>query len=347
VNLIRSIEGATFKTLETIYSEQKSSPFYEQRCAKIDGVLINLNEIYVDITYQRSLRLKKLLDHLKKKHPVSGDPMKFDEWLAGSVDLAVRPIGNKIFVWDGLRRCLLAMLQGLTTIPANVLFHPKDFTETQCMREEAYKFSIRNGQAEKMLGEELYKSGVACEDKKYLEVYRAMKDCGVNVLRVPDAGVNLTGYKQFEKTIVTKPFEDLAGEVDSNNTTLDYMIRSSSDLQKADIKGLEANISAYAITGNACFLYWNNRAGEKDELSTCYIEDGEILQKLQKWAKGYDNTETNLVKDRVHSCFLESVAYKFAVEVYGLNKIQAVAVLPITFNATTGLMEKDYSDIEE
>ena len=60
------------------------------------GDTCNMRDLYVDITYQRKVRLQKLMNHLEE---LEG----YDTAVAGTIDTIVRPnIGKsgKKFVWD-------------------------------------------------------------------------------------------------------------------------------------------------------------------------------------------------------------------------------------------------------
>ena len=65
---------------------------------------VMLDELYVDMTYQRRIRLAKIINKLKKVHG-------FDNRVAGAIDIAIRPDG-KVFVWDGLRRAIMVGMCG-------------------------------------------------------------------------------------------------------------------------------------------------------------------------------------------------------------------------------------------
>ena len=58
---------------------------------------IALSELYVDMTYQRRIRLTKIINKLRKHGGFSQDG-------AGTIDVAERPDGRKM-VGDGFRRC--------------------------------------------------------------------------------------------------------------------------------------------------------------------------------------------------------------------------------------------------
>ena len=63
------------------------------------GKKISLRDVKVDLTYQRVLKLKVLIQHLRAKDK-DNNPMNYDKMCAGSIDIAIRPEGD-IYVWDG------------------------------------------------------------------------------------------------------------------------------------------------------------------------------------------------------------------------------------------------------
>ncbi len=70
---------------------------------KEDGEsLYDLNDLWVDLNYQRKLKLKNLLNNLKSNKGYSTEK-------AGHIDIAIRPNG-KAFVWDGFRRAVMALI---------------------------------------------------------------------------------------------------------------------------------------------------------------------------------------------------------------------------------------------
>ena len=132
----------------------------------VTGELIDIQDVYVDITYQRLLRLKKIIKHLKRKNS-HGKRLYYSKMLAGSIDFAIRP-DNRVFVWDGFRRAVLALLNGVRYVQASIDTEGLDnnLSDKQCNAREAEAFKIRNGDNENMSKAELYKAGLRFNDDK-------------------------------------------------------------------------------------------------------------------------------------------------------------------------------------
>ena len=62
-----------------------------------DKETVEISNLIVDMSYQRTLNLKKIFSHLKKSN------QNFDPFLAGHIDVCQRPNGQ-LYVWDGFRR---------------------------------------------------------------------------------------------------------------------------------------------------------------------------------------------------------------------------------------------------
>ena len=85
---------------------------------------VMLDELYVDLTYQRRIRLAKIINKLKKEKG-------FDKDVAGAIDIAIRPDG-KCFVWDGLRRAIMVGMCGGDRITASQYIHEKHLYDEDC-----------------------------------------------------------------------------------------------------------------------------------------------------------------------------------------------------------------------
>ena len=96
-----------------IVNQEFDDIFYDEEIiAELKKYFPNgLEDLYVDITYQRYLKLKQLIDHLERFDMSGTTPLGFNRMLCGSIDIAIRPDG-KGFVWDGFRRCIIALLNG-------------------------------------------------------------------------------------------------------------------------------------------------------------------------------------------------------------------------------------------
>ena len=96
-------------------------------------------------------RLRKLINKLISEG-------SFNPNAAGHNDIADR--GDSSYVWDGLRRCLMAGITGSTYIAFSRMVHHAGKSQTQCQEDEAKLFKIRNAESEKMKPEEIFKSKI-------------------------------------------------------------------------------------------------------------------------------------------------------------------------------------------
>lgn len=321
VDKIKSISSQKHTT-QLATASQPYDTTYTEKCATYNGELINLRDVKVDIHYQRSLKLNKIFSHLKTLDIFSGKNVGFDTMLAGSVDFAVRPNGD-IFVWDGFRRCILAMLKDLPSIPANVEVHPLEWTgkhADKCIQKEAFCFTQRNGTAESMKPEELFKSGVAEQNPFYLGIKDDLYKCELDVMDVVDVSyTNLSGYKEFENCCKDLPFNDSSFSED----TIDYLSQSSRIIRDSITNN---DVSAILLTGYACFLY-KNACAENEDLTDDYVTEDELETSFNDYINIKGGTQSTLTKDRLHSCSRESVAWKIATKVYGMNKSVASVMM--------------------
>ena len=319
---ILSINSKKHRT-QVLLSKQAATKEYLEKCAvDNDGKRYSLKDVKVDITYQRSLRLKVIFKNLDTKDIFSGEDIGFDIMLAGAVDLVIRPDGD-IFVWDGFRRCILAMLKGLDGIPANVERHPESWTGKnayKCRKKEAFCFTRRN-KNETMKAEELFKAGVIEEEPDYLKVKDALSNCDLDVSHVLPGNTKLGGYKEFENAVLKKPFDD------ANYDTLDYLIEASSIIRGAFGKNI-GEVSGHLLTGMACFLLHNAESEDAD--TEFYIEPEELTDVFEDYVLIRKGTQSMLTKDRIHSCSRESVAWKIATKVYMMDRVEAAVMMGLS-----------------
>jgi len=269
------------------------------------GEKISLDDCYVDLTYQRVLKLKQLVDHLRAVDK-DNNPMQYDKMCAGSIDIAIRPDG-KIMVWDGFRRSLIALLKGIRFPLFSVYLHPKSFSIENCRAKEAFAFKKRNGDNEAMARDELYKSGIVFLNKKDLETKSVLEESQLDVLgTIKNTSQSLSGFAQLEdsihKQIVTKP----------------NLIMSNRIVAQA-WKG-DSTISSYVSCGLGLYveliemgaLSWsNNITGRDDE--TC-----DFLPKFKQFAK--NNTMVSLIKNRLSNKGVATVAFRIATSILGVTE---------------------------
>ena len=269
------------------------------------GEKISLEDCYIDLTYQRVLKLKTLVDHLKSTDR-NKTPMQYDKMCAGSIDIAIRPDG-KIFVWDGFRRSLIALLKGIRYPLFSSYVHPKTNTIQDCRATEAFAFKKRNGDNESMAKEELYKSGIVFLNPPDLRIKSCLEESQLDVLKtIPDAVQVLGGFAKFAEYLI-------------NNVVTESQLITSSTIGRKAWKD-ESVISSYVILGLAKYL----RLLDDDCLSwtaNCTGRDDgscDIFPKFKKFAEN-GGTMSDLVRNRLSNMGVETIAYRIATSVLGVK----------------------------
>jgi len=244
--------------------------------------VVPLNSLYVDMTYQRIIRLQKLINKLRK---LGG----FDMYSAGVVDVAIRPSGDS-YVWDGLRRCIMAGLCGLTHVKSSQFVHPMNASNEDCQRQEARYFKSRNADQESMKAEEIFKSEVVYGDPKALELLRLIKNCRLDIEGLNPGGRVFGGFVEVRDNYFKKDkIED------------EYFIEASSIIQ--DIYPKEV-ISGYLLTGLAYLL-------TKNEDADVSYSNEELLSALKSYAQ-VNQKQTDLIRGRLAGNARGSIAYLIA-----------------------------------
>ena len=144
---------------DTIDKLNRAQPYTEEG-------LVPLEDIWVDLTYQRKLRLQAIINRLTE----SGG---FDKDVAGHIDLAIRTDGKK-FVWDGFHRAIKAGLSGLKAMPVSLYEHDKTLSITDQVKKEAKMFKVRNANQSPMEPGEIFKAEVVFEDKTALNILKLL-----------------------------------------------------------------------------------------------------------------------------------------------------------------------------
>ena len=283
IDAILGIDNFQQKTLKGI----KQSPSTNVSCG------IALSELYVDMTYQRRIRLMKIINKLRKHGGFSQDG-------AGTIDVAERPNGKK-FVWDGFRRCLKAGICGRAHISHTKYLHTPNLTTILCQKAEAKLYKMRNAESEKMSFDEIFKSMVVYDDVQSLEVLELLNNCDLDVegLSESNTAKTLGGLRCLWDNTFKRGL----------NIDSDYFIQASRMLHQIFVK--EATISAYAVVGLAWLLYQNS---ESDDITMSYSED-EIFDGLSEYIhpqSGFSLKQTVLTSQRVNGKNAESVAYHIA-----------------------------------
>jgi hypothetical protein len=197
-----------------------------------NSYLVDLNKVKVCITYQRKMRLIKLL---KKLSSAGG----FDKSAAGFIDVAVRPNGDQ-YIWDGFRRAFMALLSGIDYMPASWLWHASTMTVSECEKQEAKMFKVRNSDIETMKQEEIFRAKVVYDDPEALRFLSFLKDCRLDVENLLPGNKSLGGIVQLWNTWRLQ------------HVSHDNLIISSQILQSAWPK--DSVISSYLLCGLGKFL---------------------------------------------------------------------------------------------
>jgi hypothetical protein len=263
--------------------------------------LIALNELYVDMTYQRVLRLQEIINKIKD----SG----FDIEAAGFIDVAIRPGGPEGIktVWDGFRRCIMAGLCGYTHIYASKTIHDPHASDKDCQKKEARLFQKRNTQ-EKMKPEEVFKSEVVYEDGLALKTLKFIEDCELDVAGLNSDGKPLGGLSELRNNFKSwnKNFDDVDVDPDSDggyDWDEKYWIESSQIIREVWDKPTDAVVSVYLLRD----LAWL-----KTVMAVCdkQYSDDDIIEALREWKKNKnkhnqkDITSAGFKNKRITSLFI-------------------------------------------
>ena len=272
-----------------------------------------LEDIWVDLTYQRVLKLKQLIAHLKRKGMDGMSDLNFDKMLAGSIDIAVRPDGRG-FVWDGFRRAIIALLNNKRFIKTSIEEHQDGKSTKDCQALEAFVFKIKNGFSENMAKEELYKSGIVYKETDAMKLYQVIKDMGVDVLGTNPNNPELGAFSEFQDTVLKK-------KLDSN----EFLVQAAFKMKGAWPK--DTNLTGYTLCGLAKFLDTLEKLDEDGESivdfdihtahpnkkkKTCEVE-----YKLTEYAKTHK--QVDLCANRLAGRAIESVAYNIGKKVMKLS----------------------------
>jgi hypothetical protein len=282
VNLILQISNFKSETLKGIPTSEQYGAYSPDRFEKIDN-------LFVDMTYQRKVRLRKLINKLLN----AGE---FNKEAAGHLDVAMR--GDRAFVWDGLRRAIMAAITGINYIPVSKLVHAPKASEIDMQEKEAKMFKMRNADNETMKPEEIFKSKVVYRDPEALKLLNVLKNAKLDVEGLNPSGRALGGFKLLETTLNRKIQEE-------------YVITSSEILQK--IYPNESVMSGYLLCGLSKFLEIND---EFDNAKS----DEQILNDLKDFVNSKPRKkQTDFTSARLNSKPLESIAYFIVKNAVKLN----------------------------
>ena len=279
-----------------------------------------LEDLWVDISYQRVLKLKKLIEHLRRKD-MNGSDLLFNKMLCGSVDIAIRPYG-KGYVCDGFRRCIIALLNGIRFIKASVETHDSSTSIEDCRKLEAFVYEIKNGESESMTKEELYKSGIVYQKEDALKLQKVINEMCVDVLGTNPGNPELGAFSEFQDTVLKEKLE-----------TTDYLVQASFKQQKAWSE--DNTLTGYLTCGLAKFLDTLNKEDEDGnpvcpsiEIHTAHPNlqgTCEVENALVRYSKKHK--QVDLIANRLAGMAIESVAFNIGRVVMNLNKSQQFELL--------------------
>lgn len=287
IKSIKNIKNFKLK-LDTL---EANSTFYKDY-----GNTCDLDELWVDITYQRKIRLKKLvtlLTHLKG----------YDPEVAGTIDVIIRPhydqSGRK-FVWDGLRRTIMYGLCGGKRMSVSCSRHDEDMTDLECTQKEATLFKIRNAFSETMDVTEIFKSKVVEGDEKANVQYDLLVAAGLDLEGMNPDGVKMGGFALFEKQWLKY---DERGDLSEFKESI---ISASKMIQK--VWPTDETISVYLLSGLAYILRLN---AEYED----YYSAKEIYAAFVDWRDSDPDKkkiQRTITEERLHGQAIPCIAFFIA-----------------------------------
>lgn len=287
IDIIETIKNISNFKSETLDNIDLNPNLYKGNHIS-EEYLMNISDLWVDLSYQRTIRVQKLIKLLKSIG-------HFDESVAGHVDVAIRPDG-RAFVWDGFRRTTMAGLVDGSAIVVSKFKHPRDLSNKECQKSEAKKFKVRNSDNEKMKPEEVFKSKTVYGDEEALAILDSLKKCELNILNLVPNGRSLGGFQHFEETWRKENLRD-------------YLPEASQIIQQVD-RWKSDSVSVNLLGGLTEFLYIN------DEVSHPLSQ----LEILKSFNNNKNNDRQNdIAKNRLSGKSRESIAFYIGNKVVKLN----------------------------
>jgi hypothetical protein len=302
VDTIKSIDKLSIKNQQLTASQP--SPYKDLDYFPMSSI----RDMKVDFTYQRFLRLRVLFNHLDTNN-ANG---RFIASRAGALNVRRRKDGEE-YLWDGLRRAVLAGIKNIWELPALVIPHDMSLTETQQQREEAEDFSAFNGKAtEKMRKEEIWKSDCIAQDSKALVLKDIFRDCKIDVLSVigNDDYTSLGGFATFQNSALGW------GRIEIER---DYLIRACDIIRNSFPN--DKSFKGMAVVGVAYYLKTVDKLYQEcqndDETSLdcelvddLYLDDQIITDQLTDYVtNGEDIVQANIINPNQSNRQIESVSY--------------------------------------
>lgn len=292
IGIIRQIENFQQDTLDKI---EDAIPYENgEQCTKFD-------DLYVDLTYQRKLKIQLLFNILL-------EDKKFNKDAAGHIDIAKRPDG-RWFVWDGFHRVILAAIVGLDRIPTSQLRHPKNLQDEKCREIEAGLFATRNGKQKAVSPGELFKAELVNNNPTALKIHKTLVRTKLDVegTNDDDDSWDLGGFALFKKH-----YEHISGE-----GKIQHLIDASNIIREI-WDGKTKNVSVYFLLGLA-------KALEVNSIITSSLAISEIKHALNRDVniKKLNKNQKDFIQPRLHGkgieCVANNIGRKVLLDLYNNN----------------------------
>lgn len=157
---------------------------------------IKLKDLKIDDKYQRLINSKFIKD-----------AKEFNPKLVKPISVFLRPNGDLVVV-DGQHTCMMAAIYvedpSEFEIECQVQEHPKDFTTEQCIAAEAKYFEQFNSSRTNMTGVALFRSQLAQNEPKAVQLEKNFKRLGVHIelIGADDDGTNaIKGFRGITQSI--------------------------------------------------------------------------------------------------------------------------------------------------
>ena len=183
VAIVKKCDTFTDETLDSFIGA-----FYDKNSSTV-----KLEDLYVDLTYQRKLKLDNLLKNLKRNKGFSKEK-------AGHIDVARRPNG-RLYVWDGFRRAIMALICNMDKIAVSIYTHDPKINNTKARQYEAELFLARNSKNEVMGANEIFFARYAKGESEAIKMGDVLHRANINICGLKPGGKNMGGFAFVEKSL--------------------------------------------------------------------------------------------------------------------------------------------------
>lgn len=265
---------------------------------------IATDDLWVDLSYQRRLKLKHLIDHLSKNYKLHG--VGFSREKSGHIDTAYRHSTKRHYVWDGFRRSVMAGVCNMKNISHSNYEHNPDDGNKACREYEAELFLARNSESETMGAAEIFFARVAKSEQQALKMQDVLARANINVLGLHPGGKAMSGFSFVEQSLGYHQVEDtsMIKKVISD----DDFIWASETYQNSWPKN--SSLVCYLLCGLA-----NTRNVLTSDDPT--MTDGMIEKAFTDYAA--EHKPKTLTENRVANKNIESVTYNILSKVLKKN----------------------------